>query len=164
VVAVNRDVLGLRGEALFESLILRSHPTQGLFRPQFLGDKWPAADFIVELEGVEEIRPFFMVQARATAEGYTQREKRLKVKCSQQAISALASYPLPTYLVGIDVQGETGYIVSVNGEQSASLASMTTAYPLHMENMLHLHREVQRYWQNAQRPIIRSLFTDINWR
>jgi hypothetical protein len=78
VVAVNRDVLGLRGEALFGALILRSHPTKGfLFRPQFLGDKWPVADFIVELEGVEDIRPFFMVQVRATSAGYTSVRNRL---------------------------------------------------------------------------------------
>ncbi len=42
--------LGQRGEALFYVLITKSYGrVKPIFRPQFLGDKWPTVDFIVEL-------------------------------------------------------------------------------------------------------------------
>ena len=43
-----RDALGQRGENLFNILITPFHGNQPLFRPQFLGDKWPVFDFFVE--------------------------------------------------------------------------------------------------------------------
>jgi hypothetical protein len=164
-VAVNRDTLGLRGEALFQAIILRPHPTRGfLFRPQFLGDKWPIADFIVELEGTPGTRPFFLAQVRTTQEGYTVRERRLRVACSTKAIQGLVSYPVPTYLVGIDEAQEVGYIISVNGEELSSLASMSTAYPLDIANMVRLWDEVNNYWLGGAQPKLTSLFLDKKWR
>jgi len=38
-----------------------------LFRPGFLGDKWPSIDFDVELRNVRRTTPYFFAQAKSTA-------------------------------------------------------------------------------------------------
>lgn len=70
---VNQDAIGARGEAIVTNLLTRRHGRDGpLFRPQFLGEKYPAIDFSVELVGVAgDHTPFFFPQAKTTATGYT---------------------------------------------------------------------------------------------
>ena len=98
-----RDVLGLRGEAIFTVLMTEFHSKAGsIFKPQFLGDKWQYVDFIVELVGVGDIVPYFFVQVKTTRQGYTKKLKRLKVKVPQESIHGLTLYPAPIYIVGID--------------------------------------------------------------
>jgi hypothetical protein len=48
-----KDVTGFRGEKIVE-LCLTDYRTfaKPLFRPGFLGEKWPSIDFYVELEDV----------------------------------------------------------------------------------------------------------------
>jgi len=74
-------------------------------------------DFIVELTNhTGDITPYFFVQVKTTREGYTKKHKRLKIKVSKDNILKLASFPAPTYIVGIDENAETGYIISANGK------------------------------------------------
>ena len=104
------DLVGSRGEAICYVLLTKHHAGRGaIFRPQFLGDKWPVVDFIVELVSVGSSIPFFFVQVRSTRAGYTPRTKQLRVKASSAQVTALASYPAPTYIVAIDEVTETGY-------------------------------------------------------
>jgi hypothetical protein len=159
------DAIGQRGEALFFVLMTKPLPERGrLFRLQFLGDKWPLVDYIVELEDAGTIRPFFFVQVKTTTEGYTRREQRLKVKISSEQIRGLAAYPAPTYIVGIDEENETGYIVSANGENTNALSSLNTSFPLNQTNREYLWNEVKVYWETHQRPSLASGFVDSNWR
>jgi hypothetical protein len=167
-----RDMIGDRGEAIFFSLLTkrvtgRNVPAKGyLFQPQFLGEKWPLVDYIVELRGIAPaVKPFFFVQVKATTLGYTERENRLKVQMNVERVRGLAAYPAPTYLVGIDENMEKGYLVSVNGEQQTSLSSLSTAFPLNVSsNRRRLWEEVRAFWEIPTQPKLDSAFVDPDWR
>ena len=161
-----KDAMGARGEALFYTLITQYQPqTLGsLFSPAHLGDKWPMADFVVELRNARPITPFFFVQVKATRLGYTRRANRLKVQVAQTSVLGLVSYPAPTYLVGIDDIDEKGYLVSVNSVNLTSLSSLSTAFPIDALNRQQLWNEVQAYWIALSLPKTASSFHDVNWR
>jgi hypothetical protein len=159
------DAIGQRGEAIFFVLMTKFHPERRrLFRPQFLGDKWPLVDYIVELENAGDIRPFFFVQVKTTREGYTRREKRLKVKVTDERVSGLTAYPAPTYIVGIDEVHETGYIVSANGENLSALSSLSIRCPLDEQNREALWMEVKTYWEAQGTSQLLSAFVDADWK
>jgi len=67
-----RDITGFRGEKIIELCLTdyRTLPKQ-LFRPGFLGDKWPAIDFYVELTAVPGKRIYFFAQAKTTTSSLT---------------------------------------------------------------------------------------------
>jgi hypothetical protein len=109
--------LGQRGEALFYVLLTKFYGREKpIFRPQFLGDKWPTVDFIIELVDAGMATHYFFTQVKTTRDGYTKKDRRLQVQVKRDDLRKLASYPAPTYIVGIDEVEETGYITSANGE------------------------------------------------
>lgn len=75
------DSIGQRGESIFYVVLTRLYGrSTPIFRPQFLGDKWPTVDFIVELTNYSgDIIPYFFVQVKTTREGYTKKHKRFLV-------------------------------------------------------------------------------------
>ncbi|MDD1428532.1 DUF4365 domain-containing protein [Dolichospermum sp. ST_sed9] len=159
-----RDALGQRGERIFEVLITKFHSDDGpIFKPQFLGDKWQYVDFIVELVGAVSCVPYFFVQVKTTRLGYTKKENRLKVQVKKESVIGIASYPAPTYIVGIDEIKEVGYLVSANGENLTSLSNLSTKFPINEKNRQLLWDEVNDFWkpyiQNKQK-ILSSKFTD----
>ncbi|MDZ8109262.1 MAG: DUF4365 domain-containing protein [Nostoc sp. DedQUE12a] len=135
-----------------------------IFKPQFLGDKWQHVDFIVELVGSKKSVPYFFVQVKTTREGYTKKLNRLKVKVRPESIVGLASYPAPTYIVGIDEIQETGYIVSANGENLKSLSSLSTQFKIIKQNRELLWQEVNNFWNKYHNNQIVSQFADRDWR
>lgn len=163
---VTKDIIGERGEWIFSTLMTKYHPQRGfLFRPDFLGEKWPHTDFIVTLLGSDPaIVPFFFVQVKATATGYTQKKKRLKVGLKATDAQGIAAYPAPIYLAGIDVTQETGYIVSANEGRLSSLSGLGTAFPINDATRLALWDEVNAFWQNHRPPRLPSAFLDPDWR
>jgi hypothetical protein len=160
-----RDALGQRGERIFEVLITKFHlDTSPIFKPQFLGDKWQYVDFIVELVGAGSYIPYFFVQVKTTRQGYTKKENRLKVKVKEESVIGIASYPAPTYIVGIDDIQEVGYLVSANGENSKSLSSLSTNFPINKQNREILWHEVNNFWSQYSRKNLVSQFSDQQWR
>jgi hypothetical protein len=160
-----RDALGARGEAIFYVLMTAFHSEAGpIFRPQFLGDKWPTVDFIVELLGADAGVPFFFVQVRTTRAGFTSGKRRLKVGVPRQSLRRLGMLPAPTYVVGIDEIGEAGYLLSANGESPAPITSMPTVHPIDRRRREQLWREVYEYWKAREMTDFRSAFVDPEWR
>ncbi|MEA5567091.1 DUF4365 domain-containing protein [Anabaena sp. UHCC 0399] len=160
-----RDALGERGEALFKLLITEFHSDAGpIFKPQFLGDKWQYIDFIVELVGTGSYIPYFFVQVKTTRKGYTKKLNRLKIQVKEQSVIGLASYPAPTYIVGIDEINETGYIVSANGENLKSLSSLSTNFLINKQNRQILWNEVNNFWTQCKPKNLASQFPDQEWR
>jgi Domain of unknown function (DUF4365) len=160
-----RDALGQRGEAIFIVLMTAFHSNLGpIFKPQFLGDKWQYVDFIVELVGAGTSIPYFFVQVKTTREGYTKKLNRLKVKVTQENIRGLASYPAPTYIVGIDEIQEMGYIVSANGEKLNSMSSLSTNFLINKQNREYLWDEVNNFWLLYNKNTLTSHFSDPDWR
>ncbi|MCC5598920.1 DUF4365 domain-containing protein [Nostoc favosum] len=160
-----RDALGQRGEAIFTVLMTEFHSHAGpIFKPQFLGDKWQYVDFIVELVGAGKSVPYFFVQVKTTREGYTKKYNRLKVKVRQENVIGLASYPAPTYIVGIDEIHELGYMVSANGESLKSLSSLSTQFKIIKQNRELLWQEVDDFWSRYHTNQLVSKFADQDWR
>lgn len=160
-----RDALGQRGEAIFTVLMTEFHLNYSpIFKPQFLGDKWQYVDFIVELVGTKSSVPYFFVQVKTTREGYTKKLKRLKVKVSREGVSGLASYPAPTYIIGIDEIHETGYLVSANGENLKSMSSLSTMFKISEQTRENLWKEVERFWSGYNTNQLVSQFSDPDWR
>ncbi|AFY33571.1 DUF4365 domain-containing protein [Calothrix sp. PCC 7507] len=160
-----RDALGQRGEAIFTVLMTEFHSQAGpIFKPQFLGDKWQYVDFIVELVGNGQSVPFFFVQVKTTREGYTKQLKRLKVKVRKEHVMGLASYPAPTYIVGIDETQKRGYVVSANGENLSSLSSLSTNFLINHQNREILWHEVNNFWNQYKHKNLLSQFCDQEWR
>lgn len=152
--------IGQRGEALFIALLTKPVGRgRFLFRPQFLGDKWPNVDFIVELLGAGASTPYFFVQVKTTRNGYTKKEHNLKIQVKRESLIKLANYPAPTYIVGIDEVAETGYILSVGKRSRRELSSLPTRYALDEANRKILWQEVKAYWGNQQRGQGKSNFT-----
>ncbi|HLO88804.1 MAG TPA: DUF4365 domain-containing protein [Nostocaceae cyanobacterium] len=160
------DILGLRGESIFILLITELHQTGAIFRPGFMGDKWPYVDFYVELIGANSTIPHFCVQVKTTRSGYTEKLNRLKIsQVSEDKIIGLAHRPSPTYLVGIDEPQRKGYIVSANGENLKSLSSVSTKFPINEENRIILWNEVNKFWHEHQnKNNFVSYFVDNEWR
>lgn len=160
-----KDALGARGEAIFEILITEYHSSAGpIFKPQFLGDKWQYVDFIVELVGADSYIPYFFVQVKTTQQGYLQKDNRLKIKVKKKSVIGIASYPAPTYIVGIDETQQTGYLISANGENLTSLSSLSTEFPIDEQNRQKLWDEVNNFWQLYTPKKLVSKFSDQKWR
>ncbi len=155
-----QDYIGLRGENMCNNLLTKFCPGRELpfFKPIFLGEKFQTLDFMVELVGAGEITPFFFIQVKTTREGYTKRDRRLKVKVSQEAMSRLRAYPAPTYVVGIGEVQEKGYIISANAGSSAVVSSLPTTFALDCSNLARLWQEVRDYWRQRDMDLKDSLF------
>jgi hypothetical protein len=144
------DALGQRGQN-FANLLLTWFGTfpQPLFHPEFLGDKYPAIDFFVELVGVPNaLRPFFLAQVKATRRGYTVRNRRLKAQVTRKSMSSLVAYPAPTYVIGIDEESGDGFLVAATAGGSRRYSSLPTTHDLRQpQTLLDLHAEVFQFWQ-----------------
>jgi len=161
-----RDTIGQRGEALFYVILTKLYGrARPLFKPQFLGDKWPTVDFIVELIDYSiEVVPYFFVQVKTTQQGYTKRNRRLKIRVSASDARRLASFPAPTYVVGIDEVNEVAYITSVSGRPRHGLKSLSTQFPINEQTQNALYEEVEQFWRDFSQSGATSRFTDPRWR
>jgi hypothetical protein len=154
------DHIGARGEKLFEKLIMdfcgREEP---YFRPHSLGEKREAVDFLVDLVGPGPGVAFFFVQVKTTTQGYTRQDRRLKVKVSAADVRKLRACAAPTYVVGIDMQNETGFIHAITPDGPDRFASLPTWFPLDCANLEVLWLEVGSYWEARTTGLETSHFT-----
>lgn len=156
------DDIGTRGEALFYVLMTqfcgRPRP---YFRPHFLGQKFIALDYMVELVDIGPVTPYFFVQVKTTAQGYTKGSRttrRLKVQISPDDMHRLVNYPAPTYVIGIDERDEIGYIVSANAGSPVRFSSLPTVFPLTGDTLARLWEEVRTFWEQREMTLTGSAF------
>jgi hypothetical protein len=136
-----------------------------MFRPQFLGDKWPTADFIVELLDARNVKPFFFVQVRTTHFASAVDAERLAIQVNRNTLSSLGQYPAPTYIAGVDSKKKTCYLISANGEAISGYSSIGRAFSLEDDTVLErLWTEVSGFWPTPSRPKLSSAFIDPLWR
>ncbi|MHA4810772.1 hypothetical protein ACX0G9_21880 [Flavitalea flava] len=99
------NLIGKRGEGLFEAIITRFFPEKGiLFYPTFLGDKYPTVDFIVDLQ-LCPFKAYFFASIKTTMLGYYTGGDRIKVNISNKEVTELCTYSVPVYIFGIDARG-----------------------------------------------------------
>jgi len=150
-----RDVTGFRGEKIVE-LCLTDYSafSKPLFRPGFLGDKWPAIDFYVELTAVRGKRLYFFGQAKATTATLTERSTSLPVSTKKQDIERLLRIPGPTYILGVHEPSKKVYARSVHsGVPAKAITRIPLSYELNSAALQALHDEVRDYWAtNHHKP------------
>lgn len=146
-----RDVTGFRGEKLTElALTDYSQFSKPLFQPGFLGDKWPAIDFYVELTNVRGKRPYFFVQTKATTSQLTGNSTNLNVTTRKNDIERLLKIPGPTYIVGVHEPTKRVFIRSVHtGLPKKAITRIPIAYELSAANLRVLHNEVRDFWNTT---------------
>ena len=156
-----RDVTGFRGEKIVELCLTDySEFPKLLFRPGFLGDKWPAIDFYVELTAVRGKRLYFFVQAKATTSKLTENSINLSVSTKKKDIDRLLRIPGPTYVLGIHEPSKRVFIRSVHaGIPVKAITRIPLIYELTSANLIKLHEEVRKYWSTTDHKPSSSVFS-----
>ena len=140
---------------MFYLAISKLHGERPIFRPVFLGDKWPTADFLVELEG--EPGMFFLVQVKTSTRGFTSDRARLLISADQRHLQSLADAPLPTYLVGVDEPGERVYFAAVQGTITSGRTSLSMFYSLKDAGIRErLYAKVKDFWEGVRNSALGS--------
>lgn len=143
------DVTGFRGEKIVE-LCLTNHQSfaRPLFLPAFLGDKWPAIDFYVELTSVKDQRPYFFAQIKSTAAPIRPNAKQLKIGTKKFDVPRLLKIPRPTYIFGVHEPSQRVFVSSVHVGID-SIKSIPLSNELTSANLLALQNEVRDFWQST---------------
>jgi hypothetical protein len=155
-----QDVTGFRGEKIVE-LCLTDHSTfpAPLFRPGFLGDKWPAVDFYVELNGVRGKRPYFLVQCKTTSARLTPNATSLRISSTRNDILRLLQIPGPTYLLGVHEPSRRVFVKSVHaGIAVKAITRIQLAHELTAANLRRLYDEVRNFWRMTEYKPYESVF------
>jgi hypothetical protein len=156
-----RDVVGFRGEKLVElRLTDYSQFERPLFRPGFLGDKWPAVDFYVELNSIRGKRPYFFAQVRATSSPLTPQSTHLSISSRKRDIERLLRIPGPTYIFGVHEPSNRVFVRSIHvGMPVQAVTRIPVAYELTSTNLEALHREVREFWAANDHKPVASVFS-----
>jgi len=155
-----RDVTGYRGEKILE-LCLTDYVAfpKPLFRPGFLGDKWPAIDFYVELTSVPGKRLYFFGQAKATTSTLTPYSRKLRISTKKEDIERLLQIPGPTYIFGVHEPSKRVCVCSVHaGIPIRAITSIPLTHELNSTTLQTLHDEVRDFWAKNQHKPSTSAF------
>jgi hypothetical protein len=144
---IDTNAIGDRGELIFQLSVTAFHGKQPLFRPRDLGQKWPIADFVIELEGKPGF--FFLVQVKTTRKPITPK-KRLPVKLAKNLVGLLIASPIPAYLMAVHEPSRETFVVAPR--RLKNITNIATTFPLNDPMVrLNLHREVDSFWQGVTR-------------
>jgi len=155
-----RDVTGFRGEKIIE-LCLTDYAAfpAPLFRPGFLGDKWPAIDFYVELTGVSNRRPYFFVQVKTSTAKIRRGTTNLTISSTRRDVSRLLQVPGPTYILGVHEPSKRVFARAVHADSPVkAITRIPLAYELTSANSRMLHQEVREFWQTSDHKPTESVF------
>jgi len=156
-----QDVTGFRGEKIVElCLTENSQFTEPLFRPGFLGDKWPAIDFYVELNGVRGKRPYFLIQRKATTRQISAHDTSERISSTKDDVARLLQIPGPTYILGVHEPSRRVFAKSVHsGIAIKGITRIQLSHELTPTNLQRLYDEVRNYWRSTTRKPSTSVFT-----
>lgn len=148
--------IGSRGESIFGMLISRYvDPYGSLFKPVFLGDKYPTVDFHIDLLNYTDKKGFFFASIKTTTQGYSADKTKLKIHVSKEELRELSKFPIPVYLFGIDAMEEKGYFICANDiNTNSNLNGLPHKYPIDKPHVIALWEEVKQFWDTN-----RSIYT-----
>lgn len=154
------DYIGKRGEAIFRYLITGWCDGKPWFDDNFLGEKQPVKDFIVNLIEPTSGDAVFYAQVKATNGKYVGkgRTRRLKVKLSKKDTAKLKRAPGPAFVVGIDIGTSKGYFVQLSAQSPTSFSSIPLRHRLNCRNIKKIWRQVDEYWKSKSMLPVRSEF------
>lgn len=141
------NIIGDRGEKIFELLVTSYSGLENpLFKPSFLGEKWPTTDFYIELLGVQGVTPYFFVQVKSTANKISHSDKFIKINVSKKNAIALYKLPGPTYVVGISEPTSRCFIKSLHDQPATGITKISLENELTIETLETLFNEVKSFW------------------
>ncbi len=156
---IDTNAIGERGESIFHLRLSAVDGLRPLFRATHLGQKWPVADFAVELDG--KPGQFFLVQVKTTQRSIKPRKQRLPVDVKSEHVRLLLSSPIPAYLVAVHEPSEEAFLVAPR--RKGRIRDVSTAFSLR-ENKVRevLQQEVEAFWSGVTSPFssARSAFVD----
>ncbi len=151
--------IGNRGESIFNVRITQNF----LFRPCYLGEKWPAGDHYIEIN--DEAKPYpFIVQTKTTTAGY-HRNGNLKAPVPIGKLSKLMIIPVPTFAAGVDEDKEIVYLcpayhtVSFPSIPTNRIILDVSNKPQSLVNLLKLKDDIINYWENSGIISYKRLYT-----
>ncbi|HEY0153197.1 MAG TPA: DUF4365 domain-containing protein [Longimicrobium sp.] len=154
------EVRGFRGERIVELCLTEyGRNERPLFRPGFLGDKWPAIDFYIELKEVAGKRLYFFAQAKATASYLNDASDHLSVTVRKADVDRLLRVPGPTYILGVHEPSKRVFVRSVHeGVPVRAITRIPLSHELTRANLLVLHQEVREFWLAVKNKPSTSVF------
>lgn len=155
-----KDVTGFRGEKIVE-LCLTDYAAFPLpiFQPGFLGDKWPAIDFYVELTASPGKRNYFFCQVKSTAKALATGATHLKISSKKEDIERLLRIPGPTYILGVHEPTKRVFAKSVHtGIPIKAITKIPLTHELNSANLKNLYDEVELYWSGSCHKPTSSVF------
>lgn len=155
-----RDVTGFRGELIVQELLTDYQSfAKPLFRPGFLGDKWPSLDFYVELRNLRRKTPYFFVQAKSTASKFSNNSAGLTISMKKRDIERLLRVPGPTYVFGIHEPSRRVFIRSIfSGTPVKGITRIPRTNELTTANLQVLYDEVCMFWNATNHKPTSSRF------
>lgn len=156
------DSIGQRGEKIFSVLITRWCDGHPWFTDTFQGDKHETTDFLVELVEPTAGHACFFVQVKSTRSNYkgTGARRKLDVTVPRKDVEKLKKMPVPTYVVGIDVDRVCGFIVGITQATSGSINGIPVRHSLNCRTLKALWKEIDDYWKARAILSQKSKFTD----
>jgi len=156
-----RDVTGFRGERIVELCLTDYREfSRPLFKPGFLGEKWPTIDFYVELTGVRNRRLYFFGQAKATTAKLTSSSANLKISTKRKDIVGLRRIPGPTYILGVHEPSSRVFVRAVHaGTPARAITNIPLSHELNSSNLQALHDEVRLFWSTTMYKPTQSVFS-----
>jgi hypothetical protein len=158
------DEIGTLAEAVAAFALARPVGGRGgraLFRATYLGDKYPAVDYLIDVLGEDrQSAGFFFAQVKGTftppgAGG------RLPVRVDATRYNRMVAIPAPTYLIGVDCGREEAFVVAATEPRPAGVPSVPTAFRLADEAVtIVLADEVLAFWQANRAILQHSRFRD----
>ena len=139
------------------SLLLNRKLKSELFRVKFLGEKWPAVDFYVEL--VNNNGFYFFVQVKSSTRGYFikgGKKTHLKVTVKKKSVMHNLEYNAPTYLIGLEYRRDDFFkskafihCLSGNPASAKSISKIAVTNSLNPTTLALLEKEVLRFWSTS---------------
>jgi hypothetical protein len=153
------DVVGVRGEKILELCLTDYEQFQmPLFRPGFLGDKWPAIDFYVELLGSHKFNFFFFAQAKSTKRPLAATGTHVRISSKKKDVRGLLKTPGPTYMFAVHEPSKRVFVQCIHSNTPLrAVTRIPIANELIPPRLKDLHDEVSLFWKaSAFKPTISS--------
>jgi hypothetical protein len=156
-----RDYIGKRGETIFTFLITRRCDGRFWLDCTFQGEKAEAKDFIVNLIDPGCGEATFFVQVKATTKGYTGKgpKQKLRANVSKKDIQKLKQSPGPTFVAGIDVELEVGFLVAITDATGDRLSGIPCTHQIDCTLIKGVWQEVEQYWTKRNMLAKKSMYS-----
>ena len=148
---ITTNVIGGAGENLTALRLEKD----GFFKVYFLGEKAPIEDFLVEI--LDEEHPYHcLLQVKATGkENRYQKGGNINTPVPDDKLEKLIKRPLPTYVVGADIEDEVVFIAPANNGVKR-YPSIPTTFRLdnkdavqRIANLRKFRDDIIRYWEES---------------